>query len=304
MILTLGMTCGPDLVHHHVGVALEQRHHGREVPDGLPLLRRLHELEQPHPVAASQHVGQAARGGGQPLGQLPGLAEQVDGEAAAALQEVAAQPRVGGELHAVGLLVQADPQPEVIRVDAQLPLHLDDVGRDEQQAAGAGAGLVVLAARDVVLTEHLGGQEAQQRTDLGAGDASTDRAGECARGVVPAALGGADRRREHRPETGDVRLHPARTVHDQDALAGRGGQTRRRRHVAGGHDRELTQLVDHVPRLVASDLGSRLDQVLGGPDRELPVDEGVHRRVVLVADARVGVWFTGRGASGRLIASP
>ena len=58
--------------------------------------------------------------------------------------EVAAQPRDGGELQLVGDLVQADPEPEVGRVDAELPLGRHDVRRDQQQPA-AGAEDLVLA---------------------------------------------------------------------------------------------------------------------------------------------------------------
>ena len=50
-------------------------------------------------------------------------------------EEVAAHPRHRGELGAVGDLVQADPEPEVARVGAELALDLDDVRRDQQQLA-------------------------------------------------------------------------------------------------------------------------------------------------------------------------
>ena len=55
--------------------------------------------------------------------------------------EVGPQPRHGGELQLVGGLVQADPQPEVRGVDAQLLLGRHDVGGDEEQpSAGARPG--------------------------------------------------------------------------------------------------------------------------------------------------------------------
>ncbi len=55
-------------------------------------------------------------------------------------EQVVAQPRDGGELHPVGLLVQAHPEPEVVRVDVELALDVDDVGRDQQQPAVPGRG--------------------------------------------------------------------------------------------------------------------------------------------------------------------
>ena len=42
----LGITLGPDAVHHHVGVALEERHHAREVVHDLALLGRAEDVEQ------------------------------------------------------------------------------------------------------------------------------------------------------------------------------------------------------------------------------------------------------------------
>ncbi len=74
-----------------------------------------------------------------------------------------AHPRHGGELDPVGLLVQAHPQPEVGGVDAELALDVDDVGGDQEQPAVGGVERVELA-------EHLAGQEAEETTDLEAGD--------------------------------------------------------------------------------------------------------------------------------------
>ena len=82
-----------------------------------------------------------------------------------------AQPGHRGELHPVGLLVQAHPEPEVVRVDAELALDVHDVGRDQQQPAGR-------RVERVELAEHLAGEEAEQPADLGAGDPGADRVGE------------------------------------------------------------------------------------------------------------------------------
>jgi hypothetical protein len=44
--------------------------------------------------------------------------------------EIAPQPRDCRELDAVGLLMKADPKPEVGRIDAELAFDGDDVGGD------------------------------------------------------------------------------------------------------------------------------------------------------------------------------
>ena len=52
-------------------------------------------------------------------------------------EQVVAQPGHRGELHAVGLLVQADPEPEVVGSTPSSRSTCDDVGRDQQQPARA-----------------------------------------------------------------------------------------------------------------------------------------------------------------------
>ena len=89
------------------------------------------------------------------------------GKRAYLVLHVLAQPRHGGELHPVGHLVQAHPQPEVGRVDLELALDADQVRRDEQQLA---AGTV----EELELPEHLAGQEAEDETDLHAGQPAAD----------------------------------------------------------------------------------------------------------------------------------
>ena len=84
-------------------------------------------------------------------------------------EEVRPHPRHGGELGAVGDLVQADPEPEVARVGAELALHLDDVRRDQQQLAGVGG-------EHLVLAEDPAGQVRQHGAGLHAGDPGADRA--------------------------------------------------------------------------------------------------------------------------------
>ena len=91
------------------------------------------------------------------LGELADLGEQV-----------VAHPGHRGELHPVGLLVQAHPQPEVGGVGLELALDVDDVGRDEQEAAGR-------VVERVELAEDLAAEEAEQPAHLGAGDLGADR---------------------------------------------------------------------------------------------------------------------------------
>ena len=132
---------GADPVHHEVGVPLEQRHHRGEPVEDLALRRGLHASTSEPPLAAR---GSKPRGPRRRPPQ-PRLSRsrqrrrvevgRVD-ERAQLAHQVVAQPRHRGELHPVGLLVQAHPEPEVARVDVQLPLGLHDVGRDEQQPAG------------------------------------------------------------------------------------------------------------------------------------------------------------------------
>ena len=91
---------------------------------------------------------------GQPLAQRGRIGLDAVGERVDLVEHVLAQPRHGGELHPVGDLVQAHPEPEVGRVDLELPLDGDQVRRDEQQLA---AGPV----EELELAEHLAGQEAE-----------------------------------------------------------------------------------------------------------------------------------------------
>ena len=46
------------------------------------------------------------------------------------------------------LFVQAHPQPEVVRIDVELALDLDDVGREEQQKPAAFAVVFVLEKKN------------------------------------------------------------------------------------------------------------------------------------------------------------
>ena len=136
MTSLLGITDGGDGVHDVLGVALDQRHErGDAVEDGALLGRGQHR-QQPGAVAlAADDLDQLADRAGQPRAQLGRVGLDGGGQRVDLVEHVLAQPRDGGELHAVGDLVQAHPQPEVVRVDLELALDGDEVRRDEQQLA-------------------------------------------------------------------------------------------------------------------------------------------------------------------------
>ena len=75
--------------------------------------------------------------------------------------EVAAEPRGRTELHAVGHLVDRDPQPEVLGGEGEPPFDLDDVRADEVQQP-----LVVGREEHVVLPEDLARDVADQHAGL------------------------------------------------------------------------------------------------------------------------------------------
>ena len=83
--------------------------------------------------------------------------------------EIAAQPRHCGELHPVGFLMQADPEPEVGRIDIELTLDGNDVRCDEQQSAARCVGIGAREER-IELAKDLRRQIAEQRAHLDAGD--------------------------------------------------------------------------------------------------------------------------------------
>ena len=125
--------------------------------------------------------------------------------------QVVPQPRHRGELHAVGLLVQAHPQPEVGVVDAQLAFGLGDVRRDEEQASGPRP----RRREQLVLTEDLAGQPGQGRSGLGAGERRRRLCARCWRARVLAGqrlLEG----RQHEAHAVGVGPDPARPVDDLD----------------------------------------------------------------------------------------
>ncbi len=84
--------------------------------------------------------------------------------------QVPAQPGHCPELHPVGLFVEAHPQPEVGRVDAELALGRDDVGCHEQEPPRA----LLAGGEHLELAEHLRRQPREHGPELEGCHASTD----------------------------------------------------------------------------------------------------------------------------------
>ena len=147
--------------------------------------------------------------------------------------------------------MQADPQPEVGRVDAQLPLDPDDVRRDQQQLA---AGPV----EELELAQHLAGQEAEHHADLHTGHPAADRFGHPADRV-----GGGepvDRAESSRCACRGVDVDPGGPVDDpgerRDRRLDQAGQVG---DMAGGGAAALIELAHGVVGLVAGHRGRRWD---------------------------------------------
>ena len=200
----------------------------RSMMESSSSLRRL-SISRLHPVP--EHLGQHLRvevGGRDDLADL--------------LVQIAPQPGHRGELHPVGLLVQADPEAEVGRVDVELALDGDDVRRHQQQPT---ARLTVDPREErVELAEHLRREIAEQCAHLDAGHPGPDPGH---RGVALLQLVGGlgVQRGEDLAETVQVGLDPARPVDHQHRrrTAGR-GQPGDLDDVRLGPRRALAQLRD------------------------------------------------------------
>lgn len=130
---------GAHAVHHEVRVSFEEGHDGGEAAEHFALGGGLDDVDEaPAAVLALFALGPSGAGEG-----LGGLAEALQEghrvdvglveERLDLALEVVAEPGHAGELGAVGLLVEGDPEPEVVRVDVQLAFDVDDVGGDEEQ---------------------------------------------------------------------------------------------------------------------------------------------------------------------------
>ena len=124
---TVGTTAGPTPSMNVLGVALEQAHEGGDALQHDPLLGRLQQLDERTPL---QHAALSARSSARVV-EVGGRQQRVDLAA-----HVVVQPRHGGELRAVGDLVQRDPEPEVGRVDAERRSVSTMLGATAAAAAG------------------------------------------------------------------------------------------------------------------------------------------------------------------------
>ncbi len=267
-----------DVVHRHVGVPLEQGHDGADPLEHVALVGVQHVEHAAAPVA------QRRAHGGQQLAQLRARAPLVVGREVAeqlrgAVAQVTGEPRRGGELQSVRLLVQRDPQAEVGRVHLQPALELPHVRGDEQQPA-----LVGLGPR-VELPEHLAGQQREHATDLRRGREARTRRRRAGPGERPG----------HRREHLGVGAGPAGPVDDEHPrdVGGRGpvrrGEARGLGGVRRGATRDVPQLGDERLELGPVRGASGGCEACGEPGGGLPVDRsagGVRARRILGRAAR------------------
>src|SRR5215218_6127423 len=219
-------------VHHHVSVALEQRHYGGDAVDDGPLGRSLDEIDDRDFLVVAQRFENPGNRVAEHAQQRTWVQFRRAYDGVDLRVHVFPQPRDRGELNAVGLLVQTHPEPEVGRVDLQLTLHGDDVGGDQQQPA---AGLTFGSGVErVELSQHLGRKVAEQCTYLH----TRDPRAELSHGGVGSAqpvgsLGGEGP--QHLPEAVEVRLDPTLAVdHQHRRGVARRFQTGYLRHVGLG----------------------------------------------------------------------
>ena len=93
MWATVGMICGPDLVHDDVGVPLEQRHDRGELGELLALLGGGEQVGDAGAALPEQPRAAARLSRASDLLQPLGVGHQVDGQGAGPLDHVVAQPR-------------------------------------------------------------------------------------------------------------------------------------------------------------------------------------------------------------------
>ena len=129
------------------------------------------------PLAAAHRPGHGVGGRAESVQDRGGVEVGGEQELRHLLLHVRPQPRHRGELGPVRLLVQAHPPAEVVRVDVQLALDHDDVGRDQRQPAGRGVAarrVRVGRQEQLVLAEHAARQVGQDQPGLHPGHAGAD----------------------------------------------------------------------------------------------------------------------------------
>ena len=224
-------------------------------------------------VGATDHVPDPLDRLADHRGDLGGV--EVDGaeELLDLAVDVVLHPGHRGELHAVGLLVQADPEPEVGPVDTELVLGMHDVGCHQQQPAGrrrmVGADPRTRVER-VELSEHLRRQEAEEPPDLQPADLRADRLGDAVRSAT-LGLQLLDEGADDLGEPVGVGLDPADPVHDQHGRgAPLGGQPGEVLHQLGRAVRVRLELGDDGVRVGPGDGGAWPGEPRGGGDARGP----------------------------------
>ena len=264
--LDAGHDARSDRVHDLIGVALEQGHEGLQPVEHHPLLRGLQQLQDARALAAAHRSG----GGPQPGGKRRGVEVGHVGEGRQLALEMVAQPGHGCELQPVGLLVQADPHPEVAWRDVEPALDVGDVGRHEQQPAACR--LRITVAEDLVLAEDLARQVRQQPADLHARHPPARRARQPP-GLLVLEL--AQRGRDIDPQ---ARRRWRRSSHCGRRRRRRCWRARRRQlrvvdDVSLGLRREHAQLRDNGVAASACQRRPGPREPAPGGGREVPVDQ-------------------------------
>ena len=151
---------GGDLVHHVTRVTFEQRHERLRAFEDRALLRR-QEQQDPAGAAKVRSVTNLLSGALELAQQFARL--ERDGIEVFVDQpsHVPAEPRRRRELHAVGDLVDRDPQSEVAWDKTVSALHLDQVGTDEVDQP-----VIVRREENVELPEDPSRDVAEDRTRL------------------------------------------------------------------------------------------------------------------------------------------
>ena len=166
-----GDVLAPELVHHAVAVALEQRHERLHVGEGAALLVAGEQRDQAAVVERVAPAAELLRGAGQRLHEPAGVGIDRRQRALDQRQEVGLHPGHAGELRPVGDLVDRDPEPEVAGPEREALLQREDVAADVVDGVGGG---VVVEHEQVVLAEHPLGEVPEEHPGLGARDPTAD----------------------------------------------------------------------------------------------------------------------------------
>ena len=153
----------------------EQRHHGSDPLDDVLLLGSLEHVEQRDTAVTLDEFADALDRLSHHRGELLRVEIGALEEAGHLAQQMIAQPRNRRELDAVSLLVQADPESEVLRVDVEFALDVHDVRGHQQEPALVATPASSLLQNGSNWPSTLLDRIRQQATRLEAGDARADR---------------------------------------------------------------------------------------------------------------------------------